>query len=66
MNIQDLSVDIPLHFTTQKNSTEVARLLIDKGADINLKNTNNETPLDYAHRGSEVKRLLLKCQQSPT
>ena len=66
VNIQDLSGNTPLHFTTQKNSTVVTGLLIDKGTDINLKNTNSETPLVYAHKGSEVRRLLLKLQKSDT
>ena len=46
---------------TLHNSPEVARLLVDKGADIKLKNYENKTPLDCA-RGDEVKNLLLELQ----
>ena len=34
------------------------------GADINLKNYENKTPLDEAKEGSEVESLLLQLQQS--
>ena len=54
----------PLHYAALYNSTEVARLLIDKRADINLKGEFNKTPLDRAHKGTEVERLLLELQQS--
>ena len=46
----------------QCNSTEVAQLLADKGADIKLKDIFNKTSLDWA-RG-ELKRLLEVLQLS--
>ena len=65
MNRQDQwHKDIPLHFAAQYNNTEIARLLIDYGAEINIKNDVNKTPLDLAEKGSEVERLLLQLQQS--
>ena len=54
----------PLHMAVQNNSTEAVRLLLDNGADINLKNDDNKTPLDEAHKGSDVESLLLQLQQS--
>ena len=56
--------DTPLHWAAEYNKTEAVRLLLDNGADINLKNNKNKTPLDYAHKGSEVESLLLQLQQS--
>ena len=54
----------PLHWAVQNNNTEAVRLLLDNGADINLKNDDNKTPLDEAHKGSDVESLLLQLQQS--
>ena len=52
---KDTSVRIVAH----SNNTGVARLLLNNGADINLKNDENKTPLDEAHKGSEIESLLL-------
>ena len=49
----------PLHWAARNNYTEAVRLLLDNGADINLKNNDNKTPLDEAHKGSDVESLLL-------
>ena len=59
-----LNKDTPLHLAARYNNTEAVRLLLDIGADINLKNYNKKTPLDEAHKGSKVERLLLQLQQS--
>ena len=56
--------DTPLHRAARHNNTEVVRLLLDNGADINLKNDDNEIPLDVADKGSKVESLLLQLQQS--
>ena len=48
-----------LRIAAHNNNTEVARLLLNNGADINLKNDENKTPLDEAHKGSEIESLLL-------
>ena len=44
---------ISLHLTSKYSYTEVARLLIDNGADIKLKNKCNKSQLDRGHNGSE-------------
>ena len=45
--------DTPLHWAARlNNKTEAARILIENGADINLINDDNKTPLDYAGKGS--------------
>ena len=38
----------PLHCTTSEGLIETAELLISKGADLNAKNVDGETPLDMA------------------
>ena len=64
MNRQDVIKDIPLHYAARNNNAEVARMLIDNGADVNLKNKYNRRPLEVACKGSEVERLLLQVEQS--
>ena len=64
MNRQDVVKETPLHLATQNNKTEAVRLLLDNGADINLKNSDNKTPLDVARIGSEAESLLLQLQLS--
>ena len=38
----------PLHYAAYSSQKEVAELLIDKGADVNAKDKNGKTPLDWA------------------
>jgi len=38
----------PLHWAVFHNNTDIFRVLVDAGADINKKNTQGQTPLDYA------------------
>ena len=59
-----LSESTPLHLAARYNKTEAVQLLLDNGADINLKNADNKTPLDVAPKGSEVESLLLQLKQS--
>ena len=56
--------DTPLHIAARYNHSEVARLLLNNGADIKLKNNNKKTPLDEARNGSKIESLLLQLQQS--
>ena len=65
VNRQDrYNKDTPLQFAAQYNKTESVRLLLDNGADINLKNDDNKTPLDVARKGSKIESMLLQLQQS--
>ena len=51
--------DTPLHWAARlNNKTEAVRILIESGADVNLINDDNKTPLDLVRKGSEVERLL--------
>ena len=81
MNDFNISVDIfdgygntPLHFAAMRGNIEIAKLLIENGADINSKNKQNETPLDkakqcgYGYIVQELKALFeeienFKCVQ---
>ena len=65
VNRQDGSGATPLYFAALNKYTEVARLLLNERADINLKNSLNKTPLYIADKGSEVEYLLLQYQRSP-
>ena len=64
MNRQDVFGDTPWHNAARFNSTKVARLLLDEGVDLIFQLKCNQTPLDYAHKGSKIERLLLELQQS--
>ena len=53
----------PLHIACQSGHTEVAKLLLDRGADIDHKNAQGSTPLNLAiraRRKATVSLLLLK------
>jgi ankyrin repeat protein len=51
----------PLHHASSIGNTEVVKLLIEKGADINVKNNFGSTPLHYASNegNTEVVKLLI-------
>jgi cytohesin len=58
-----LSGDIPLHVAVEKGKIETANLLIQKGADVNAKNSTGITPLHIAAQKSDIKManlLILK------
>jgi ankyrin repeat protein len=50
--------DTPLHVALRNGQLDVARLLIDKGADINKAGANGDTPLQSA-RQRDMARLLI-------
>lgn len=53
--------DQPLHLAAWQNESEIARILIDKGADINARGDNNRAPLHYAaqHGSIDVAKILV-------
>ena len=52
----DKYLTTPLHQAAKKNLPEVAKMLLDAGADVNPKDSEGETPFDYAT--GDVKVLL--------
>ena len=57
----------PLHFIAQIGPPYVAQLLIDKGANVNARDTLGDTPLHYASLSNQVDiaRLLLEHGADP-
>lgn len=53
------SLDSPLHAAAEKDCTEVVKLLLDFGADINARNTELQRPVDVAPPSSLSEGFLL-------
>ena len=51
----------PMHLAASKGRLEVIRILVESGANIEVKNSDNKTPLDLAVQGSktEIVRYLV-------
>lgn len=58
------SLDSPLHAAAEKDSTEVVKLLLDFGADINARNTEFQRPVDVAPPSSLTEGFLLLYEGS--
>ncbi len=59
----DEELTVALMESARVGVTEVARLWIEKGADVNAVDTHNNTPLHWAARfgRSETAKLLIEC-----
>lgn len=53
------SLDSPLHAAAEKDCTDVVKLLLDFGADINARNTEFQRPVDMAPPSSLTEGFLL-------
>lgn len=60
--IDEADIETPLTMAIRKDSPEIVKLLIEKGADLNLKNKNDVTPLMYAikTKNLDILKLLLE------
>lgn len=59
INSKDKYCETALMIASCKGNLEIVKLLVDNGADINIKNNNGKTALDLAD-SEEIKEVLRK------
>lgn len=59
VNAQDNLGNTPLHYAVKNNLIDIARLLLKRGADKNIRNSDKETPLDIATADGDAKMIQL-------
>lgn len=52
-------VDSPLHAAVRQDSVDQVSVLLDYGADLNLRDNNNQRPVELALSGGKTQQLLL-------
>lgn len=57
--------DRPLHAAARQDSAEQVSLLLDYGADVNVRDGNNQRPVEVAPPGGKTQQLLLAYDVSP-
>jgi hypothetical protein len=60
VDAEDFEKSTPLHLAAQKNLETIAKALISSKADVNAKDKYGKTPLNYAPKGGNVAKLLIK------
>ena len=69
VNLKDQSGNAPLHFAAGRTDTaenaEMISLLLVGGADPNIRNRNNWTPLDLAYHGGQIRLTNGKFASNP-
>lgn len=60
------SMDSPLHAAAEKDCTAVVKLLLDFGADINVRNSEFQRPVDVAPPSSLTEGFLLLYEGTRT
>lgn len=64
VNARGLDDDTPLHDASSNGHVRLVKLLVEKGADINVKNKRGKTPLDVAAAG--IQQYLLNPNLPPS
>lgn len=54
VNVSDCRMNTPLHYAASYGQTEIAKLLVKKGAHLNVLNRDNVTPLHIAKQRGDV------------
>ncbi|XP_071383015.1 ankyrin repeat and SOCS box protein 5b isoform X1 [Centroberyx affinis] len=57
--------DSPLHAAVRQDSADQVSVLLDYGADVNLRDGNNQRPVELAPPGGKTQQLLLAYEVSP-
>ncbi|XP_037546329.1 ankyrin repeat and SOCS box protein 5 [Nematolebias whitei] len=57
--------DSPLHAAVRQDSARQVSLLLNYGADVNLRDENAQRPMDLARPGERIQQLLAAFQVSP-
>lgn len=67
VNSRDAKGNTPLYYACMNNNKELAKKLIENGADVNARNENGNTALHAAFKrnNEEVIALLLKNEANP-
>lgn len=50
--------DSPLHAAVRQDGADQVSLLLDYGADVNLRDGNRQRPVDLARPGEKIQQLL--------
>ncbi len=55
----------PLHYTVKNNNEEIVKLLLQRGAKVNIRNDKGETPLNLAGVNQNLIQILIKSTNAP-
>lgn len=58
--------DSPLHASVRQDSADQVSLLLDYGADVNVRDSNDQRPVELAPAGGKTQQLLLTFEGRPT
>ena len=66
MNAKDNFGRTPLHYVAKGGSLDIARLLVQKGAQVNATPTTGETPMHAGSAAGQVPTSSCFCPKGPT
>jgi ankyrin repeat protein len=62
VNVQDNYGYMPLHEAARNEHLDIVKILLEKGADINARNKDDQTPLELEHE-EKIRSLLQKARK---